>query len=75
MPLTMVVVVVTREVGPALVKTPRALACRQSTDSDGLRKLAVVIVVVVVVVVVVDVVVVKLVPSTVNQPTVAVING
>ena len=75
MPLTMVVVVVTREVGPALVKTPRALACRQSTDSDGLRKLAVVIVVVVVVVVVVDVVVVKLVPSAVNQPTVAVING
>ena len=74
MPLTMVVVVVTREVGPALVKTPRALACRQSTDSDGLRKLAVVIDVVVVVVVV-DVVVVKLVPSTVNQPTVAVING
>ena len=71
MPLTMVVVVVTREVGPALVKTPRALACRQSTDSDGLRKLAVVIDVVVVVVVAV----VKLVPSTVNQPTVAVING
>ena len=66
MPLTMVVVVVTREVGPALVKTPRALACRQSTDSDGLRKLDVVIVVVAVV---------KLVPSTVNQPTVAVING
>ena len=73
MPLTMVVVVVTREVGPALVKTPRALACRQSTDSDGLRKLAVVIVVVVVVVVVAAVV--KLVPSAVNQPTVAVING
>ena len=73
MPLTMVVVVVTREVGPALVKTPRALACRQSTDSDGLRKLAVVIVVVVVAVVAVAVV--KLVPSTVNQPTVAVING
>ena len=71
MPLTMVVVVVTREVGPALVKTPRALACRQSTDSDGLRKLAVVIDVVVAVVVAV----VKLVPSTVNQPTVAVING
>ena len=71
MPLTMVVVVVTREVGPALVKTPRALARRQSTDSDGLRKLAVVIDVVVVVVVAV----VKLVPSTVNQPTVAVING
>ena len=70
MPLTMVVVVVTREVGPALVKTPRALACRQSTDSDGLRKLVVVIDVVVVVVVVV-----KLVPSAVNQPTVAVING
>ena len=75
MPLTMVVVVVTREVGPALVKTPRALACRQSTDSDGLRKLAVVIDVVVVVVVVVVVAVVKLVPSSVNQPTVAVING
>ena len=71
MPLTMVVVVVTREVGPALVKTPRALACRQSTDSDGLRKLAVVIDVVVAV----DVAVVKLVPSAVNQPTVAVING
>ena len=69
MPLTMVVVVVTREVGPALVKTPRALAGRQSTDSDGLRKLDVVIVVVV------AVAVVKLVPSTVNQPTVAVING
>ena len=68
MPLTMVVVVVTREVGPALVKTPRALARRQSTDSDGLRKLAVVVVVV-------AVAVVKLVPSTVNQPTVAVING
>ena len=50
MPLTMVVVVVTREVGPALVKTPRALARRQSTDSDGLRKLDVVVVVVVVVV-------------------------
>ena len=67
MPLTMVVVVVTREVGPALVKTPRALARRQSTDSDGLRKLDVVVV---------DAVaVVKLVPSTVNQPTVAVING
>ena len=71
MPLTMVVVVVTREVGPALVKTPRALACRQSTDSDRLRKLAVVIDVVVAV----DVAVVKLVPSAVNQPTVAVING
>ena len=70
MPLTMVVVVVTREVGPALVKTPRALAGRQSTDSDGLRKLDVVIVVVVV-----AVAVVKLVPWTVNQPTVAVING
>ena len=50
MPLTMVVVVVTREVGPALVKTPRALARRQSTDSDGLRKLAVVVVVAVAVV-------------------------
>ena len=49
--LTMVVVVVTREVGPALVKTPRALARRQSTDSDGLRKLAVVVVVVAVAVV------------------------
>ena len=48
--LTMVVVVVTREVGPALVKTPRALALRQATDSDGLRKLDVVVVVVVVVV-------------------------
>ena len=71
MPLTMVVVVVTREVGPALVKTPRALAGRQSTDSDGLRKLAVVIDVVVAVVVAV----VKLFPSAVNQPTVAVING
>ena len=47
--LTMVVVVVTREVGPALVKTPRALALRQATDSDGLRKLDVVVVVVVVV--------------------------
>ena len=57
MPLTMVVVVVTREVGPALVKTPRALARRQSTDSDGLRKLDVVVVVVVV-----AVAVVKLVP-------------
>ena len=67
MPLTMVVVVVTREVGPTLVKTPRALALRQATDSDGLRKLDVVVV---------DAVaVVKLVPSTVNQPTVAVING
>ena len=55
-----------------MLKPRRALAGRQSTDSDGLRKLAVVIVVVVVVV---DVVVVKLVPSAVNQPTVAVING
>ena len=70
--LTMVVVVVTREVGPALVKTPRALALRQATDSDGLRKPDVVVVVVVAVV---AVAVVKLVPSTVNQPTVAVING
>ena len=62
MPLTMVVVVVTREVGPALVKTPRALALRQATDSDGLRKLDVVVVVV-------AVAVVKLVPSTVNKST------
>ena len=54
-----------------MLKPRRALAGRQSTDSDGLRKLDVVVVDAVVAVAVV----VKLVPSTVNQPTVAVING